>query len=230
MVCHSCQHLSAPLIYVHLRRNIERGFQLAHIIRRLKALDADVILLQECDMGCARTDRLDITAEIAAATDMRWSYFASEYSVKHGGVHGNAILSRLPLVDTWVCPLPCARSGSDDKCVCKYGREPHHCCVAARVITPNGPLCVYSVHLDALWCGAKGRRRQLAALMADANSHRLPTDKGCVLGGDMNTVSFATTHTHTHLRFILIADGPRVSTFCAHVLSRQHAIHIRRHV
>ena len=42
-----------------LQWNIERGYQLPGIIEELKRIDADVIALQEIDVGCARSGSLD---------------------------------------------------------------------------------------------------------------------------------------------------------------------------
>ena len=39
--------------------NIERGLQLAAIVEQLRRLDADVIALQEIDVGCERSGWVD---------------------------------------------------------------------------------------------------------------------------------------------------------------------------
>jgi hypothetical protein len=40
--------------------NIERGYELAAVTRTLAALDADVLVLQEIDVGCDRSDNRDV--------------------------------------------------------------------------------------------------------------------------------------------------------------------------
>ena len=47
---------------LHLQWNIERGYQLAGIIEELRSIDADVISLQEVDVGCERSGGLDTGA------------------------------------------------------------------------------------------------------------------------------------------------------------------------
>ncbi len=42
-----------------LQWNIERGYQLAGIIEELRRLDADVLALQEVDVGCDRSGGVD---------------------------------------------------------------------------------------------------------------------------------------------------------------------------
>jgi hypothetical protein len=42
-----------------LQWNIERGYKLAGIIEELKSIDADIIALQEVDVGCERSGGAD---------------------------------------------------------------------------------------------------------------------------------------------------------------------------
>ena len=48
-----------------LQWNIERGYKLPGIIKELKDINADIISLQEMDVGCERSDSRD-TGEDAA--------------------------------------------------------------------------------------------------------------------------------------------------------------------
>lgn len=50
---------NAPKTVKLLQWNIERGYQLPGIIEELRKIDADVISLQEVDVGCERSDGLD---------------------------------------------------------------------------------------------------------------------------------------------------------------------------
>ncbi|CAL5222550.1 g4930 [Coccomyxa viridis] len=83
--------------------NIERGYELPKVIEELKALNADIIGLQEVDIGCERSNNVDTGEAIAEALGMNHT-FLCEFEELHspvrdarsqgGGVHGNAILSR----------------------------------------------------------------------------------------------------------------------------------------
>lgn len=42
-----------------LQWNIERGYKLEKIVDELKAIDADIIALQEVDIGCERSSSID---------------------------------------------------------------------------------------------------------------------------------------------------------------------------
>ena len=46
--------------------NIERGYELAKVVAALQAIDADVIALQEVDIGCDRSDNQDTGASCCA--------------------------------------------------------------------------------------------------------------------------------------------------------------------
>ena len=39
--------------------NIERGYKLERIVDQLRAIDADIIALQEVDIGCERSSSID---------------------------------------------------------------------------------------------------------------------------------------------------------------------------
>ncbi|CAK0749136.1 hypothetical protein CVIRNUC_001887 [Coccomyxa viridis] len=88
--------------------NIERGYELAKVIEDLKQLSADIVALQEVDIGCERSDSVDTGEAIAKALGMNYA-FLCEFEELHspvrdarsqgGGVHGNAILSRFDMSD-----------------------------------------------------------------------------------------------------------------------------------
>lgn len=57
--------------------NMEMGRQLDAIIHQLRRLDPDIVLLQEVDVGVARTRKLDTGAQVAHALNMHY-FFACE--------------------------------------------------------------------------------------------------------------------------------------------------------
>lgn len=91
-----------------LQWNIERGYKLEGIIEELRRVDADIIALQEVDIGCERTKSLDIGVTIAQALGLNY-VFLSEFEeirsplrsplLQGGGVHGNAILTKFNISD-----------------------------------------------------------------------------------------------------------------------------------
>lgn len=88
--------------------NIERGYKLEGIIKALREQDADVLCLQEVDVGCERSGGLDTGAEIARALELNYVFLSEFVEIKSparssdlqgGGVHGNAILTKFNIID-----------------------------------------------------------------------------------------------------------------------------------
>src|SRR5262245_59201146 len=98
--------------------NIERGRRLQGVIGVLSSDpmlgDADVVLLNEVDVGMARSETRDVAREIAESLGFEWVFGNSYLCLSHGDVrdgssqevrpednreslHGNAILSRWPI-------------------------------------------------------------------------------------------------------------------------------------
>lgn len=84
--------------------NIERGVQFQKIVTTLRALEPDVILLQEVDRYCRRSGNRDVARALAQMLGMNW-VSAGEYQEigeargTPAAVTGQAILSREPIAD-----------------------------------------------------------------------------------------------------------------------------------
>lgn len=86
--------------------NVERGYFLEKVLKELVIADVDVLLLQELDIACKRTGEVDVVKELAMALNMG-GVFITEFEELDdpvrgdrragGGVHGNAVLTRLPI-------------------------------------------------------------------------------------------------------------------------------------
>src|SRR5882762_5093834 len=82
--------------------NIERGQAYESVLEVLKTLDADVLLLQEVDRDCRRTQYRDVARDLATALGMNWvsaGEFQEIGEARDGkpAVTGQAILSRFPI-------------------------------------------------------------------------------------------------------------------------------------
>lgn len=82
--------------------NINRGLELSGIIDYLRGAEADLILLQECDLNARRTHRLNIAQEIARRLQMNYVFGREFQELTQGSedspaYHGQATLSRWTL-------------------------------------------------------------------------------------------------------------------------------------
>jgi endonuclease/exonuclease/phosphatase family metal-dependent hydrolase len=180
--------------------NIERGKRLAGIVRALKTHPAlrssDVLLLTELDYGMARTGNLFVAREIADALGMNYVFAPCYVALNKGSglesrvegenvqaLHGNALLSRFPLLRAHSLALP----NGKDKMSGKEKRLGSQRAVVADVEHPLGAFRAVSLHLDAHSTQAH-RARQMRLVLEHVATLRpqLPT----LVGGDWNTTTY----------------------------------------
>ena len=210
--------------------NIERGKRLEGIVRVLKdhpqIKDSDLLLLTELDYGMARTSNRFVAKEIAEALKLNYAFAPCYLSLVKGNgselnvegentqaLHGNALLSRYPLINAHSFALP---NGID-----KFrGKEKRLGCqraVVADVDHPAGMFRAVSLHLDA-HSTQKHRQRQMQLVLDHVESltPRLPV----LIGGDWNTSGY-----NSKRAFYTIAGfWRRVMMGVGHVL-RNHYVH-----
>ncbi len=79
--------------------------RLANVIRETKP---DLVALQEVDVGVARSSRVHEARELGRLTKMAVRFGPTQHY--DGGLYGNAVLSRLPIEDVHIQPLPYSES------------------------------------------------------------------------------------------------------------------------
>ncbi len=180
--------------------NIERGNRLdaikAYLGAEPRVRDVDLVLLNEVDIGMARSQNRDVAAELAELLGFEYVFGNSYLCLGHGdardgtpglpnerGLHGNAILSRWPLVRAENVSV----AVSKDKFESSEKRLGHKKALWADVRTPLGDLCVIAAHLDP-YTSPEVRRAQMADVLAAAKARsRAPA---ALLGGDLNTTTY----------------------------------------
>lgn len=176
--------------------NVERGIQLdgqLEAFRRHPYLSRfDVLLLNEVDIGMARSGNRDVVRELASELGLQ-AVFVPSYlnlakgsGVEHGvegenqlGLHGDAILSRYPLRNPRRIPL----GNAVDKMAGREKRLGSVAAAAAEIEFPNFALTAVSVHLDAR-SAQRYRRDQMREVL-----RALPAGPA-ILGGDWNTSTY----------------------------------------
>lgn len=143
-------------------------------LRQAGDLDrVDLMLLQEV-IRSAR-DKPGVADRMAQSLGMH-IFFAPSFVWRKGSVQGLAILSRYPILEPHVIPLPQFNL---------RWKSRHRIALAAVVETPAGRIHVYDVHLDTR-LNLNQRLKQLRPVVAEASGAR-----GAVLvGGDFNTNPF----------------------------------------
>lgn len=188
--------------------NIERGKRfgvLTDFIERHELLrTADVLLLNEVDIGMGRSENRDVPRELAERFGHAYVFANCHLVVSPGdageryhgrpnrrGLHGNAILSRYPIRRFTAVTLPEYR----DKLGALEQRLGNKRAVLAELELDDGPITVGAVHLDP-FAPAHYRAHQVRLVLRALEAFERqgppasPRPRRCLLGGDLNTVTY----------------------------------------
>lgn len=151
--------------------NIQAGFSSKHqwerLARHILSCGADIVGLQEVDMFTSRIGGVDALSHIADAANMPYYAYTPAILSFDGGQYGTAILSKFPIKEHKVIPLP---SGD---------YEPRSCCHS--LIDMDGDeLHFINTHLSVE--SYKQRMVQLEFL-----SDIIPYGESYFVTGDFNT-------------------------------------------
>jgi endonuclease/exonuclease/phosphatase family metal-dependent hydrolase len=159
------------------------------------------LLLNEVDVGMARSANRHVAAALAERLGLHWAFVPSYLELTKGpgrdadapgvnrlGLHGVAILSRARPLALWACPLPETFDVFDfpEK---RYGRR------TALFAAFGEGWVVAAAHLEVRG-SPRGRAAQIAALLAGLDTfagEEALQGRGvrqAILGGDLNTHTF----------------------------------------
>ena len=152
---------------------VDRRYRPERIAEALTAAAADVVLLQEVDDGCARSQQHRQVDWLGDALGLPHRAWAANVAVRGGGHYGNAILARWPL-EPWA------------NLDLTIGRRKRRSALVARLHPPHGAaLVVGCLHLGL---AQAEREAQLAQLLGAGEFAELGANTPAVLGGDLNDV------------------------------------------
>ncbi|MGI9423070.1 MAG: endonuclease/exonuclease/phosphatase family protein [Hyphomicrobiaceae bacterium] len=188
--------------------NMERGKYIAESAALLQALDADIILLAEMDLGMARSGQINTTEQLAEklgygyafapefvelglgdARERQW--FAGESNAL--GLHGGAILSRLPFFEPALIRLPEAGDWFDGRR--GERRIGGRIAVAIKAQIGDKTIVFVSTHFESHG-NPQSRRTETAALLPAIEDYA--GDIPVLIGGDFNTNSTERDVEHWH--------------------------------
>jgi endonuclease/exonuclease/phosphatase family metal-dependent hydrolase len=159
---------------IHRAIGVDRRFRPERIARIVAAHDADLVLLQEVDVGVPRSREMDLARDLAQA--LGFPHLAAGYNVAlRRGRYGNATLSRHPILRERNIDLTV---GSRKRRGCQ------HTTVALQATGGmRRRIEVFNLHLGL---SAVERELQIGALIRSAEFAGLGADAPCLVGGDFN--------------------------------------------
>lgn len=166
----ACRKLRESVDIRVLSFNTHRSFGgIATVAQEIRALDPDVVLLQEIDRFHGRTGGIDQVAYFADALGMEGAF--SPNVVQGNGQYGTAILSRFDILDSGRFALPNGPGG-----------EPRGLQWAGLDIGGQ-EVRVYNTHLQNKLVGLReAQARHVAGILAGE-------EQPAILGGDMNATA-----------------------------------------
>ncbi|MDO9050629.1 MAG: endonuclease/exonuclease/phosphatase family protein [Methylotenera sp.] len=172
---HNTLHIATFNIHKGLT-HFNARFSLHHQRDLLRKLHADIVFLQEVrDVHTEHSKRFAAwpnAGQVEYLADAVWSDFSyGKNSVYPAGHHGNALLSKFPIIKT--TNIDISAHASEERGM-----------LHAEINVPNWntPLHAICLHLGLF---ARWRRQQLAAVSAYIEQH-IPADAPLIIAGDFN--------------------------------------------
>jgi len=159
---------------MHRAIGVDRLFRPERIARVINHHQADIVLLQEVDVGVPRSRNLDLAKEMAEAAG--YPYYATGLNVKlFRGKYGNATLSKFPIT----------RSRNINLTV---GKRKARGCLHSTIEINNSidfsqKIDVFNLHLGL---SSQERVRQVGLLIHSEEFQTLTPNAPCLVGGDLN--------------------------------------------
>ena len=93
---------------IHYGQGTDGVYDVARLAEVIKKVRPDLVALQEVDVGVKRSGRVHQLRELAKLTGLQARYGPTQHY--EGGLFGNAVLSRFPILDVVIHPLPYTES------------------------------------------------------------------------------------------------------------------------
>ena len=159
---------------MHRAIGVDRLFRPDRIAKVINHHQADIVLLQEVDVGVPRSRSLDLAKEMAEAAG--YPHYAVGLNVRlYKGEYGNATLSKYPI----------KRSRNIDLTV---GKHKARGCLHSTIEINNSPDFFQAVEVFNLHLGlsSQERVRQVGLLIHSEEFNSMTPGTPCLVGGDLN--------------------------------------------
>ena len=159
---------------IHWALGMDGKYDVGRIAEVIKAARPDLVALQEVDVGVKRSARMHEVRRLAELTGLAGRFGPTQHF--EGGLFGNAVLSRLPILDVEIHPLPYTEATPQLQ---TYPRGT----IAVTVTAPDGkPLHFVSTHFQHNVPEDRVAQAKAINELFAAEGDRLRT----ILAGDMN--------------------------------------------
>lgn len=101
-------HLRVLCYNIHYGQGTDGEYDLQRLADVIDEANPDLVALQEVDVGVRRSGRVHQARRLAELTGMAVRYGPTQDH--QGGLYGNAVLTRLPILDVEIQPLPFTES------------------------------------------------------------------------------------------------------------------------
>jgi len=125
---------------IHYGQGTDNQYDIERLAKVIKQAKPDFVALQEVDVGVKRSGRIHQAGRLAELTGLAVRFGPTQHY--EGGLFGNAVLTRYPILNVVIQPLPYSES---TKSRVTYPRG----AIAVTVRGPNGkPLKLISTHFQ----------------------------------------------------------------------------------
>ncbi|WP_339727434.1 endonuclease/exonuclease/phosphatase family protein [uncultured Gimesia sp.] len=93
---------------IHYGQGTDGKYDVARLAKVIERTKPDLVALQEVDVGVKRSGRVHEAQRLAELTGMEVRFGPTQHY--EGGLFGNAVLTRLPILDVMIQPLPYTES------------------------------------------------------------------------------------------------------------------------
>ncbi len=184
---------------IHYGQGTDGHYDIERLAGVIAAAKPDLVALQEVDVGVKRSGRVHEAQRLAELTGMAVRFGPTQHY--EGGLFGNAVLTRLPILDVAIYPLPYTEA------------------TAERVTYPRGAIAVT----------VRGPEDQPLRFVSTHFQHNVPEDRlaeakainqlfagddgvPTILAGDINAVATAAPVQELLKRWTNATDNPPASS------------------
>jgi len=185
---------------IHYGQGMDGNYDIPRLAAVINQAKPDLVALQEVDVGVLRSGRVHQAQELSRLTGMAVRFGPTQHY--EGGLFGNAVLTRLPVLDVAIHPLPYTESTPDRV---TYPRG----AIAVVVRGPGGqPVRFVSTHFQHNVPEDRVEEAKAINRLFAESDDPLPT----ILAGDINAVPDSEPVRVLHERWTDAIDDPPAAT------------------